>query len=211
MITTAEVGPQSIILAANRVCDALMENREHILALDQAMGDGDLGITVSKISTALRHYFQNTPAEDLGKLIIGAGMETNKAGSSTMGTLLATALMRMGRVCQGKNSLTKEDLVEMIITAGKAIQERGKANLGDKTSLDVLVPAGEAFKNAVEGGKDLAESGQIMVQAAENGRDKVTPKQSRIGRASWIGERTIGLVDPGCETMVIILRAIANK
>jgi dihydroxyacetone kinase-like protein len=129
-----------------------------------------------------------------------------------MGTLLASALMRVGRETMGKSQLMPIDLANMLVVAGNAMLDRGKANLGDKTVLDVIIPAGEAFQEAViSRGESLEEAGRLMVLAAENGRDQVTPLKSRIGRASWIGDRTAGLVDPGCETMVIILKAVVNK
>jgi dihydroxyacetone kinase len=204
-ISTAE-----IISAMHRACASLQANSEHLTSLDQAVGDGDLGITVSKISVALEKYIQDKKQSDPGKLLIGAGMETNRAAPSTMGTLLATALIRMGREITGKENLENDDLIRMLIVAGNAIKERGKANIGDKTALDVIVPAGEAFKEAIENGKNLTEAAKRLVTAAENGRDKMTPLKNRVGRASWLGERTIGLVDPGCEMMVIILKAIVN-
>jgi phosphoenolpyruvate---glycerone phosphotransferase subunit DhaL len=210
MTSSVTIDGQVILRAAERVCDALWREQERILALDQAAGDGDLGITVAKISAALRPYFQITPKEDLGKLLIGAGMETNRAGSSTMGTLLATALMRMGREISGRSSLEPADLGRLAITAANAMRERGKASLGDKTALDALVPAAGAFQAALEAGSSLDEAGRRMVRAAEQGRDAVTPLLSKIGRSSWLGERTLGLVDAGCEVIVVILRALAQ-
>jgi phosphoenolpyruvate---glycerone phosphotransferase subunit DhaL len=211
MSTTDVINAQSILDSVNRVCDALLSRQDDILSLDQAMGDGDLGITVSKIGTALKKHIQTAPRDDLGKLLVGLGMETNKAGPSTMGTLLASALMRVGREIMGKSQLVPIDLGNMLMIAGNAMKERGKANLGDKTVLDVIIPAGEAFQDAINQGKSLEEAGRLMILAAESGRDKVTPIKSQIGRASWIGDRTAGVVDPGCETMVIILKAIVNK
>jgi phosphoenolpyruvate---glycerone phosphotransferase subunit DhaL len=210
MQSPVSIDGQTILRAAERVCDALWQEQERILALDQAAGDGDLGITVAKISSALRSYFQNAPKEDLGKLLIGAGMETNRAGSSTMGTLLATMLMRMGREVSGRGSLEPADLGRLAITAANAMRERGKASLGDKTALDALVPAAEALQAALEAGSSLEEAGQRMARAAEQGRDAVTPLLSKTGRSSWLGERAAGLVDAGCEVIVVILKALAQ-
>lgn len=194
-----------------RVCDALEAQHEAILALDQAMGDGDLGITVAKIAAADRVFAQNTPVEDIGKFLAALGMETNKAAPSTMGTLLATALMRAGKEVRGADTLSPEALVKMLAAAEQGMQERGKAKLGDKTVLDALHPAVEALGLAVANGTSLADAGIAMVSAAEKGRDSVTNLQSRIGRASWVGERTIGLVDPGCAALVVILKAITGS
>ena len=206
----AIISTGSILSAVQRVCTALLSQAEYLTSLDQAMGDGDLGITASKISIALEKYSRETTQADPGKLLIAAGMETNRAAPSTMGTLLATALMRMGREITGKETLSNDDLAHLLIVAGNSIKERGKASLGDKTALDVIIPAGEAFKEAVENGVNQAETVRRLINAAENGRDQMTPQKNRVGRASWLGDRTIGLVDPGCELMVIILKAIAN-
>lgn len=194
-----------------RVFTALQANADYLTSLDQAIGDGDLGITLAKIATALAEYVATTPVDDLGVFFINAGMAANRAGSSTMGTLLATALMRAGRVLRGQSELTGPNLVAMLSAADLGIMERGKANLGDKTILDALHPAAEAFAAAVYSGARLQEAGLEMIAAAEVGQDAVTPLRSRIGRASWVGDRTVGQVDPGCATLVIILKALVQE
>jgi dihydroxyacetone kinase len=202
---------KDVIEAFQRVSRALLANQENLLALDQAMGDGDLGITLAKIATALQEYAAITPADDLGKFLASAGIAANRVGSSSMGTLLATALMRAGKEARGMCELSPQTLVGMLSAADQGVIERGKAQLGDKTLVDALHPAAEAFAAAIAGGEGLAEAGQKMVAAAKEGRDRVTPLQSKVGRASWIGERTIGQVDPGCEALVVILEAITGK
>jgi dihydroxyacetone kinase len=137
-------------------------------------------------------------------------MLASKAGPSTMGTLLATALMRAGKVVMGKADLGPGDLVAMLQAAEQGIQERGKAQLGDKTILDALHPAVEAFAGAVASGATVEAAGMRALLAAEAGRDAVTPLRSLIGRASWIGERTEGQIDPGCAALVVILSALAG-
>lgn len=201
---------KAVTAAVFRVCTALDAEHEYLLGLDQAMGDGDLGITLKKIATKDREFAQNNPVEDIGKFLAALGMETNKAAPSTMGTLIATSLMRSGREAKGLTELTPEIMVKMLAAADEGIQERGKAKLGDKTVVDALHPATEAFSTAIAEGESLQIAAQKMLAAAETGRDRVTPLQSRIGRASWIGERTIGLVDPGCAALVVLLKAIVG-
>jgi dihydroxyacetone kinase-like protein len=205
---TDAIHRQAMADAMLRVCIALKDQADNLTSLDQAMGDGDLGITLTKIADALTQYAQVTPLADLGKFLGGAGLAANKAGSSTMGTLLATALMRAGKVVMGRAEISATDLAAMFKAADAGMQERGKANLGDKTVLDALHPAAEAFAAAMEQGNSIREAGVKAVQAAEAGRDSVTPLRSKIGRASWVGERTEGKVDPGCATLVVILRAL---
>jgi len=201
---------QMVADAMLRVCAALKAQAEYLTCLDQAMGDGDIGITLTKIADALTAYVQVTPLSDLGKFLGGAGMAANKAGASTMGTLLATALMRAGKVAAAKSDLTATDLVAMFQAADIGLQERGKANLGDKTVLDAFHPAAGAFAAAIEWGASIRAAGVHALQAAEAGRDRVTPLRSKVGRASWVGERTEGKIDPGCATVVVILRSLVE-
>ena len=201
---------RDVTQAILRVAGALEASREALQQLDQASGDGDLGITAGKIAAALREYAAAAATDDLGKYLAAAGMAVNRAASSTMGTLLATALMRAGKEAKGLNELTPPDLARLLNAADQGIQERGKAQVGDKTIVDALHPAAEAFNAALQAGRSLPEAAAAMLAAAETGRDGVTPLRSRIGRASWQGERTEGQVDPGCAALVMILKAICG-
>jgi dihydroxyacetone kinase len=203
------VGEEAVVGAVRRGGWAVINHEEQLTALDQAMGDGDLGITLAKIGHALVEYTDTVPVDaDLGKWLGKAGMTANKAGSSSFGTLLATALMRGGKAIGAVQELTPQDLVTLFNAADAGVQERGKANLGDKTVIDAMHPAAVAFADALAVGRSVYEAGEAALAAAEKGRDSVTPLRSKIGRASWVGERTEGLVDPGCEAFVIILRAL---
>ncbi len=208
---TESISVGAVVDAIGRVAAALLAQQEALLRLDQAVGDGDLGITLSKVAAALQEYTAATPVDDLGKFLANAGLVTNRVGSSSMGTLLATAMMRAGKEVRGLTELTPEHLVTMLNAADQGVMERGKASLGDKTLVDALHPAAEAFAASIQAGEPLATAGLKMLKAAEEGRDRVTPLQSRIGRASWVGERTIGQVDPGCAALVVILAAIVAK
>ncbi|MCO6449500.1 MAG: DAK2 domain-containing protein [Caldilineales bacterium] len=201
---------QDVAAAIQRVCAVLAAQAEYLTSLDQAMGDGDMGITMSRIAAALQSYAVETPTDDLGKFFLGAGMAANRAAPSTMGTLAATALMRMGKLAKDKTSLNVADVAELFAAADAGVQERGKAKPGDKTIVDALHPASEAFSTAIAEGASLQEAGRKALDAATQGRDSVTPLRSKIGRASWVGERTEGQVDPGCAAFVIVLTAIVE-
>jgi dihydroxyacetone kinase-like protein len=201
---------EEIAAAMSRAAAALRAEHGRLNDLDQAMGDGDIGITLDKIGEALGEYAANEPMEDIGKWLGKAGMLANKVGSSSFGTLVATALMRGGKAVQGKEALEDDDLVTLFRSAAEGVKERGKANLGDKSVLDTLFPAADAFAASIADGEGVAAAGKSALAAAEAGRDAVTPLQSKIGRGSWVGERTAGLVDPGCEAFVVILGAIAS-
>lgn len=199
-----------IVTVLEQACQALKTQSDYLTSLDQAMGDGDTGITLTKVADGVLAYLQANPISDIGKFLGAAGMAANKAAPSTMGTLLATALMRAGKEVMGKTEISSQDLVAMFKAAVLGMQERGKAKLGDKTIIDALHPASEAFAVAIEQGASLAKAGASALAAAETGRDSVTPLRSKVGRASWVGERTEGQVDPGCEALVVMLKAVIS-
>jgi dihydroxyacetone kinase len=201
---------QAIADAIQRASNELNAKSEYLTSLDQQMGDGDTGITLSKVADALLIFVEANPVDDIGMFLMNAGMATNKAAPSTLGTLTATALMRAGKVVKGKTELGPDDVVEMFNAAVEGIQQRGKANLGDKTIVDAMHPAAEEFAAAVASGKTLNEAGVKALQAAQEGRDSVTPSRSKIGRASWVGERTEGKIDPGCEAFVVVLNTLVQ-
>jgi phosphoenolpyruvate---glycerone phosphotransferase subunit DhaL len=198
-----------VTAAARRVASALKADHALLTELDQAVGDGDLGVTAIKLAEALETAADQGGA-DLGKFLAQTGMALNRAAPSTMGTLMATALMQAGKGVLGKESLTAVDLPLLLGAAREGVQTRGKANLGDKTLLDALQPASDAFSAALSQGKSLPAAAEAMVAAARSGRDRVTPLRNRVGRASWLGERSEGKVDPGCGFAVVVLTALAS-
>ncbi len=208
MTTEFETTQLAAVMA--RVAAALKANQQMITELDQAVGDGDLGVTAVKLAEALETAAGKTGVVDVGKWFAETGMALNRAAPSTMGTLTATALMQAGKVAIGKETLAVADLPLLLDAATTGVETRGKARLGDKTLLDVLRPASDAFSAALAAGQPLAVAGAAMLAAAREGRDRMTPLRNRVGRASWLGERTEGKVDPGCAFTVVALTAIVG-
>src|SRR5512139_2178196 len=116
-----------LVNALQQACQALKAQSDYLTALDQALGDGDTGITLTKVANGVLAYLNANPVSDMGKFLGGAGMAANKAAPSTMGTLLATALMRAGKEVMGKTEISAQDLVVMFKAADVGLQERGKA------------------------------------------------------------------------------------
>jgi dihydroxyacetone kinase len=209
-IVAEQISADAVVAAMQRAAVVLAAESEYLTSLDQAMGDGDMGITMAKIATALEAYTTEESAEDIGQFLAKAGMAANRAGSSTMGTLIATALMRAGKEVKGQSTLSDADLVIMFNAADQGMQDRGKAKLGDKTIIDAIHPAARAFEAAINDGATREEAGQRAIEAAAEGRDSVTPLRSKIGRASWLGERSEGKLDAGCAMFVLVLEGIVN-
>jgi dihydroxyacetone kinase len=200
---------EAVKSAFRKASFALRENSDYLITLDQALGDGDLGLTARKIANALDSYLESGIAqEDIGKFIMTAGMKINSAAPSTMGSLLAIALMRAGTLAKDKAEIDLSQVAAMLRAAIQSIQEKGKANLGEKTMLDALHPAVEAFAGAIASGADTKKAVFEMAAAAEKGMEQVTPLRNKIGRAGWLGERSEGKIDPGCALVVAVLKGL---
>jgi len=207
---SVEIGPADIATALHAVAAALLAEQAILTELDQALGDGDLGITATKLAEALQAAAAQPGEADLGKRLGQLGIAINRAAPSTMGTLMATTLMRAGQAVAGKLVLEPDDLARMLAAADAGIQARGKAQPGDKTMIDVLHPAQAAFAAALAAGAALPEAAAAMLAAGQEGRDRVTPLRNKVGRAGWQGERSEGKVDPGCAFAVTVLAALAG-
>lgn len=205
------ISADEMVAALRAAAARAIELHDLLNQLDAAMGDGDTGITVAKAATGLVDYVEaNPPGEDLGRFLAGAGMAINRVASSTMGTLLATALMRGGKAAQGYSELDDALLAQMLSAADVGIQERGKAKPGDKTLVDALHPAAEAFAQAIAQGETRRVAAARMVDAARSGRDQAIALRSQTGRAAWVGERTENQPDPGTVLVVQLLETVTG-
>lgn len=187
------------------------KSREDLIGLDAAIGDGDLGLTMSKAFAAVDEKKTEIAARaaDPGKMFALAGTEIARSAPSTMGTLLASAFMKAGKAVSGRETLCAADFSEFLTSFTEGIAELGAARRGDKTILDVLYPAAEAFSSAAEKAPD-AEISTLLekaIEAAEAGLEKSRGFMAKHGRPGIFREKTIGLVDPGGATGVLILRS----
>jgi dihydroxyacetone kinase-like protein len=165
---------------------------------------------MSKGFKAVIDNLPNTTNENIGVLLMNSAVVMGETVASTMGTLMASALIRGGKVTQGKSELTVEDLLTMTTAMVHALMERGKAKLGDKTILDSLIPAMEAIEEAHKKGKSLKEAINDAYEAAENGAKRTIDLQSRHGRAGRYLERSIGLQDPGATVGALFFKGFSN-
>jgi phosphoenolpyruvate---glycerone phosphotransferase subunit DhaL len=189
---------------------ALENHADRLNALDAALGDGDMGVTMRLGARAVPAELAGMADAEPAVLISRAGMAFNRAAASTIGALIATAGMRLGREFKGATEIDLPLLARGLAAAEAGIRERGKAQRGDKTLLDALIPAVEALQAAAAAGVSLEEAGTLALAAAEAGEAATIPMQSKVGRAGWVGERTVGHPDPGAAAVVIALRALVE-
>ena len=199
---------EHLVLVLKALTHDMQTKKDYLIELDSAVGDGDLGITVDKGFQGVRDGLKDHD-QDIGRMLFKVGMDFSNSAGSTMGALLGTAFMRAGKQVQGQTEIGLADVVRMVKAAEDGIKEKGKAQLGDKTMLDALIPAREALEKAAADGSTLVAAMLSAQDAAEKGMLTTIPMQAAFGRARWLGERTIGHQDPGATLVFLMLKSVA--
>ena len=188
------ISSQDIVAMFIAVADAVEADKDRLSELDGVIGDADhgvsLGIGFSAVKDAVAGL--DTSAEPVTVFNTAAKSFLNAVGASS-GPLYATAFMRAGAAVKGKAELDRDAMVAVIAAMAKGIQDRGKAERGDKTMVDAWLPAAEA-----------------MARAAQEGAEATKAMLASKGRAARLGERSLGHVDPGAASTALILRTIAD-
>ena len=184
---------------------------DELRRLDSITGDGDLGVTVELASKAMTDYLNVPGEEDIGKLIMKCGMQINKSSPSTFGTLLASAFMEAGKTVLGRKDIEFKDLVLVGQGAIDGIKKRGKAEVGDKTMLDSLVPAVEAYKQAVANNIDYKVTIEKATEAAKKGMEATKNMKAKYSRASYRPDGGIGIQDAGATATYYLIESFARN
>ncbi len=201
------ISSADLIAVLEKMATDMEAQKDYLCELDGAVGDGDQGVTMAIGFRAIRAVLPALKNQDIGTIITKSGLTFNGTAASTIGALLATACMRAGREAKDKHEIGLADLAKMVEAAQIGIQERGKAQVGDKTVLDALVPTVAALKAAAADGLPLAEALARSLTAAEEGVKSTIPLKSKIGRASWIADRTVGHQDPGATSFYLMWKS----
>ncbi|MGF6228584.1 ATP-dependent dihydroxyacetone kinase [Inquilinus ginsengisoli] len=193
--------------AGRVVADALVKAEPHLTDLDARAGDGDLGASMVRAAEAIRALPEDAWA-DPSRALASVGDALRRAIGGSSGPFYATALLRASRRLAGEAVPAPAAWAEAFTAAVQAIAELGGAKPGDRTMLDALHPATEAFSAAVASGKLPAEAWGVCVAAAAAGTDATARMLPRLGRASYLGERAIGLPDAGAAAVLVWLQAL---
>ncbi len=187
------------------------ENRQQLTELDSAIGDGDFGISLDRGFTAVQAELSANPPGDPRSVFQNAATVLIKTMGGSSGPLLGTFFLRAGAACAGKSELGPADVVALFQAGVEGLQQRGKAALGDKTMMDAWLPAVDAMRSALETGSGLTEILDRGAAAAEAGMRATITMQARKGRASYLGERSVGHPDPGATATYLLLKAAADE
>jgi dihydroxyacetone kinase-like protein len=184
------------------------ENRQYLTDLDSPIGDADHGINMDRGFKKIVSKLPGVEDKDIGTILKTSGMALVTSVGGAGGPLYGTFLMDAGKAVAGKDELSDNDLVALLDAGLKGVVKIGRANLEDKTMVDALHPALEALRKAVADGKDTVEALHLMTDAAHEGMKDTIPMLARKGRASYVGERSIGHQDPGATSSYLILRTL---
>ncbi|MDL2398095.1 dihydroxyacetone kinase subunit DhaL [Rhizobium mayense] len=191
----------------NLIAEAMTREKSRLCELDGVIGDADHGIAMELgFSAAAQAAAALDPATSDPTLVFNTAAKAflNAVGASS-GPLYATALMRAGASAKGKSSLTDDDVVEVFVAFAKGIQDRGKAEVGEKTMVDAWAPAAAACRAAREKGMPLATCLSDALVAAEAGTEATKDMVATKGRSSRLGERALGHIDPGAASATVVV------
>ena len=198
------------IAVLGAICDEIERDRDYLCQLDAALGDGDHGVSMAKSFHAVKVTLPGLAGQDVSAILHSVGMTLISEVGGAMGPLFGTAFMRASKVAAAKSDIAPSDVVEMFAAAEAGVIQRGKAQPGDKTMLDAIHPAVEAARQAEAAGADTAGVLAAAADAAQAGADETKAMVAKVGRASRLGERTLGHQDPGATSVSIILRVAAS-
>ena len=192
-----------------KISDAIVENKDFLTDLDREIGDADHGVNMARGFTEVMKQLPEEE-DDYGVVLKKVGMVLLSKVGGASGPLYGTAYMKAGAAVKGKTSITLEDAKAMLTEVIGGIKMRGKAVKGEKTMLDALEPALDALTKGIENGDDAETCLNAMCEAAREGVEFTKTIRATKGRASYLGDRSIGHQDPGATSATITLEAIRD-
>ncbi|NWF60693.1 MAG: dihydroxyacetone kinase subunit L [Fischerella sp.] len=184
------------------------ENKDYLTELDAAIGDADHGINMERGFKKVMTQLPSVADQDIGNILKSVSMTLISTVGGASGPLYGTFFLRASTVVAGKQELTDQDMLAMLQAGLDGVIGRGKAQLGDKTMVDALSPAVAAFEQALVKDQGMQAAMQQAVSAAEKGMQQTTPMLAKKGRASYLGDRSVGHQDPGATSTYLMLKSL---
>ena len=201
---------QSAKMIVLDLIEAIQKNSQYLSEIDGAIGDGDHGVNMSKGFTKAGEALVSGEM-DFSEALYHLGDTLLVEIGGAMGPLYGTFFMDMGTSCKDKKEIDKNVFSSMLEAGVNGVQDIGNAKVGDKTLLDTLIPAKEAFEKALSEGRDFSDSLKEMDLAAKRGMESTKDMIAKIGRASRLGERSRGHQDAGATSCYVILNSLATS
>jgi dihydroxyacetone kinase-like protein len=189
---------------------AIADNRDYLTTLDSAIGDADHGTNMERGMRKALERLDGVEGDDIGATLKAVGMALVSSVGGAGGPLYGTLFIQMGGATAGKDEVVLADWAQAVKAGVDGVQSRGKAEPGDKTMVDALLPAAEALREAADQGTELAEALRQAAGAAEEGMKATIELVARKGRASYLGPRSAGHQDPGATSSYLLMKSAAD-
>ncbi|MCL2856103.1 MAG: dihydroxyacetone kinase subunit L [Oscillospiraceae bacterium] len=205
-----QVDKDGLIKILGCVAKVMTENRDLLCKLDAEMGDGDLGLTMSKAFPAAEKEAIESDETDLGKLMMKCGMKMNSAAPSTMGTLMSSGFVYAGKALAGKTALSADDFAKLYMLFADGVAARGKAQRGERTVLDTLYPAADTAAQALLDGAGIAGIASAALAGAQNGLEATKDMLPKYGKAAVFVASAQGKIDQGALAGALFIEGIRD-
>jgi dihydroxyacetone kinase-like protein len=189
---------------------AIDRESKHLTDLDSPIGDADHGSNMRRGFLAARAAVEQEPPDTPGAVLVAVGRQLISTVGGASGPLYGTLLRRAGKELGEERTVSADRLRDALRVGADAVATLGGAAPGDKTMLDALFPALDALTGALDGGSSTAEALATAATAADDGARATIPLRARKGRASYLGERSIGHQDPGATSAALLVTALAD-
>ena len=200
------IGKEELVTILRNLYVVFQKNEQELIRLDSEMGDGDLGLTMSKAFSKVDSEIGGIEKEDLGKILFMVGRLISQAAPSTMGTLLASGFMKAGKELKEKKSFNLTEMTVFLEKFVSGIMQRGKAEPGDKTIIDSLHPAVETLKKCKN--KTLKQAFAAAYKSAQLGVESTKNMIAKHGRIAYYQEQSKGKEDPGAIVGKLLIQGI---
>lgn len=197
-----------IIRWLRRTASVMEEQKDYLTQLDAAIGDADHGINMERGFKKVIEKLNSTEGKDIGVILRETGMALISSVGGASGPLYGTFFIKASTLASGKDTLNDLELFSILREGVNAVMERGRAQAGDKTMVDALLPAIEKLEHAMRDSIDFARAMKRAVASAEEGAKGTILMIAKKGRASYMGSRSIGHQDPGATSAFLLLKAL---
>lgn len=193
-----------------QISDTIIENKDYLTELDRPIGDNDHGINMARGFKAVEDKLDSLKDKDIGTILKQIGITLVSQVGGSAGPLYGTAFMNAGKVMDQKQSIDLNDFEKIIATAIDGVKLRGKAELGEATMLDAIIPCHQELQKQIADNADIKTCLSNCLNKTIAGADSTIPMIAKKGRASYVGERGIGHKDPGATSFSLIIEVISN-
>lgn len=191
-----------------KLAEVYADKKDYLTELDAAIGDADHGINMNRGFSKVMEKLPGVEDKDIGTILKTVGMTLMSSVGGASGPLYGTFWMKGGMQLVGKEEITSDDFLLFLQAGVDGILQRGRPELGDKTMYDLWAPVLETFKNSATNGDDVSAMVAAALPVAEKALEATIPLQAKKGRASYLGERSIGHQDPGATSSYYVLETL---